>query len=267
VNDEQALVIALSLTSTLAAGLAVDRRGGATSMRPAAIALLLVAGGVGLPLAAFALDRALVLGTAGVGMLVASAATGGSTGPLLAVVAGGDARTAARFFVASTIFGTLTAIAAIVMLDAFDPRLVGRAAVLVTAVSLAPLALGVGVRRRAPDLARRLAPMTARLGVVLLAATVVVLLVRHGHEADPVDLLVATALVGASLALALFVRGRAERIAVAQVSAIHNLALALLVLSALEAPARASVAVLAYGLVMYVATAAIAIFARTGAMR
>jgi hypothetical protein len=49
---------------------------------------------------------------------------------------------------------------------------------------------------------------------------------------------------------------------VAQVSATRNLTLALLVLAALDPGPRATIAVLGYGLVMYVATGAVAVVAR-----
>jgi predicted Na+-dependent transporter len=267
VNDEQILVTALSLVSTLAAGLAVDSDIRGIPRDALRMVGLVVASGVALPALAWALDRWLVLGAAGVGLAVASAAQGGSTGPLLAVVARGDATTAARWFIVATLLGTLSAIAVIVALDAFDPRLVGRAALLVTAASLSPLALGLALRRWRPRLARVLAPATARLGVGLLVTTVILLCVRHGHEADATDLGVAMLLVVTSLAPAALVKVRARRIAVAQVCAVHNLALALLVLAALEAPPRAALAVLAYGLVMYIVATVLAIAARVSAPR
>jgi len=265
VNDEQLLVVALSVTSTFAAGLAVDRVDAPAAISARRMAAIVLASGVVLPLVALAIDRWLALGVAGVGLVIASAAPGGSTGPLLAVVARGNASTAARLFIVATLFGTVSAIAVILALDAFDPRLIGRAAVLVTAASLVPLALGVGLRRWRPRWARALGPSTARLGMVLLVATVALLCVRHIHRADAIDLLVSAVLVLLSLAPALFVRGRAHRIAVAQVSTAHNLTLAMLVLAALGAPPRATLAVLGYGLVMYIAATVLAVVARARA--
>ena len=261
-NDEQALVIALSLTSTFAAGLAVEP---ATEPAPIArhrVVAIAIAGAVVLPLVAWLLHRTLALGAAGIGVLVASAVPGGSTGPLLAVAAGGDASTAARLFVVLSSLGTVGAIASIVALDAFDPRLVARASATATAASFVPLLLGLAVRRWWPRWADVLARPAARVGLALLIATVALLAVRYGEQAEVVVLLESTLIVLASLAPALLVHGRRQRIAVAQIGAVHNLALALLVLTALEAPPRATLAVLGYGLVMYVVTGLLAVLAR-----
>ena len=261
-NDEQALVVALSLTSTFAAGLAVDRVEGPAAIGRRHMAMLVLASGVALPLFAIVLDRWLALGVAGLGLVIASASPGGSTGPLLAVIGRGDATTATRMFVVATLFGTLTAIAVLVARDAFAPEMIVRATTIVLAFSLAPLALGVALRRWQPSWARMLGPPSARLGVVLLVATVGLLCVRHAESADALDLVIAAVLVLCSLAPVLFVRGRAQQIAVAQVSAVHNLALAMLVLAALDVPARATIAVLAYGLVMYIVATGIAVVSR-----
>ena len=262
-NDEQMLVVALSLTSTFAAGLAVERVDAPAAIGRRRMATLVLASGIVLPLFAFALDRWLALGVAGLGLVIASASPGGSTGPLLAVVGRGDATTATRMFVASTLFGTLTAIAVLVMRDAFAFDLIARASVIVVACSIAPLGSGLALRRWRPSWARVLGPASARLGIVLLVTTVVLLCVRHLESADALDLVVAAVLVLVSLVPALFVRGRAQRIAVAQVSAVHNIALAMLVLAALGVPGRATIAVLAYGLVMYVAAAVLVVVERT----
>jgi hypothetical protein len=98
--------------------------------------------------------------------------------------------------------------------------------------------------------------------MLLLVVTVVLFCVRYGEQAVALDLLLAGLLVLVSFAPALIVRGRATMIAVAQVSAVRNLALALLVLAALGAPARATLAVLSYGLAMYLGAGALAVAAR-----
>lgn len=261
-TDEQVLIVALTVTSTLAAGLAVDRDVVATTIGRGPMVLVVAASVLALPAFAWVLCRALDIGAAGIGLLVAAAAPGGSTGPLLAVVAGGDPGTAARLFVVTTVLGTATAIGVTFGLGVFDPLHLARASLLVTTAALLPLVVGLVLRRRRPHLARWLAPRSARLGLVLLLATVVLLAVRHGHETAAIDLGVASLLVLASFAPAALVRERATRIAVGQVGAVRNLGLSLLVLAALDAPPRATLAVLGYGLVMYVVTIAIAIVAR-----
>lgn len=261
-TDEQWLVVALSVASTLAAGLAVGHGGVPVTIGRARLIGVIVATAIVLPTLAWALDRAFDPGIAGIGLLVASAAPGGSTGPLLAVVAGGDPATATRLFVITTLLGTVTALGVVLALGVFDPAHVARATAMVTAASLAPLLVGLALGRWRPTVARKLARPTARLGMVLLVVTVVLLCVRHGHETSASDLAISTVLVLASFAPAVLVRGRAGRLAVAQVSAVRNLGLALLVLAALDAPARATLAVLGYGLAMYLATLAVAVGAR-----
>ena len=60
-------------------------------------------------------------------------------------------------------------------------------------------------------------------------------------------------------------RGRKEALAAAQVSAVRNLTLGLVVLTAARAPAAATAALLTYGLVMYVGASIVAAFARYSA--
>ncbi len=261
-TDEHVLVIALSITSTLSVGLSVDPTAGATRLERRALAVVLALNVIALPLVAWALHRALDLGLAGTGLLVAAAAPGGSTGPLLAVVAGGDASTAARVFACATVLGTVGALVATLALDGTGLSGLARAGALVTAASLVPLAVGVGLRARRPALARWLAPKLSHTSLALLAVTVVALALRHAAQAALTDLAVASLIVAVSFGPALLVRGRARRLAIAQVSATRNLTLALLVLAALGAGPRATIAVLGYGLVMYLATGAVAVVAR-----
>jgi hypothetical protein len=62
--------------------------------------------------------------------------------------------------------------------------------------------------------------------------------------------------------LGLLALPRRRAIAAAQVSAVRNLTLALVVLAAIGAPPEATTAVLAYGLVMYAGAVALAAIAR-----
>jgi BASS family bile acid:Na+ symporter len=266
-TDEQALVGALSIASTLSVGLSVDPAAGVGRLARGAFAAVLAMNVLALPLLAWALHGALGLGLAGAGLLVAAAAPGGSTGPLLAVVAGGEATTAARLFAITTVVGTVGALLATLALEGTGLGGLARAGLLVALASLAPLGLGVLVRARRPAWAERLAPWLSRVSLALLALTIGGLAIRHGSKAAASDLAVASIIVAASFAPALLVHGRARRLAVAQVSAIRNLTLALLVLAALDAGPRATMAVLGYGLVMYLATGAVAAVARWRAAR
>ena len=106
------------------------------------------------------------------------------------------------------------------------------------------------------------APMTvARLGLLLLVVTVGMLAVRHAHQASATVIGAAT-----STAIGRVTRGpRARRVAIAQVSTVRNLTLALLVLSAVAAPGEAFLAVLGYGLAMYVGAGLVAAWTRYAA--
>lgn len=266
-TDEQALVGALAIASALSVGLSVDPSAAAGRLERGSFVAVLAVNVLALPLVAWLLHGALGLGLAGAGLLVAAAAPGGSTGPLLAVVAGGDATTAARLFAVTTVVGTASALVATLVLEGTDLAGLARAGLLVALASLAPLGLGVLVRAHRPAWAQRLAPVLSRVSLGLLVVTVGGLAVRHGSAAEASDLAVASVVVAASFAPGLLVRGRSRRLAVAQVSATRNLTLALLVLAALGAGPRATVAVLGYGLVMYLATGAVAVVARWRAAR
>ena len=261
-TDEQGLVGALSIASTLSVGLSVDPTAGVGRLERGPLAAVLAVNVLALPLLALLLHGGLGLGLAGAGLLVAAAAPGGSTGPLLAVAAGGDATTAARLFAIATVVGTAGALVATLALEGTGLGSLARAGLLVALASLAPLGLGVLVRAHRPAWAQRLAPWLSRVSLVLLVLTVAGLAIRHGSTASASDLAVASLVVAASFAPALLVHGRARRLAVAQVSATRNLTLALLVLAALDAGPRATMAVLGYGLVMYLATGAVAVVAR-----
>ncbi len=261
-----ALVIALAVVSTLAAGASVDDRRWRAHLAGTrgVLALQLLA----LPALAWALDRGLGLGPAGAGLIVAAAAPGGSTGPLLALLAGGAMPFAAALFVALTVAGAVVAVVATLALDVAGVGAVARAAAIVTVVSLAPLLVGLALRARHPTLAIRLARGLSRLGAGLLLATLVALAVQHGGDlADPRTLAVAAALIVASIAPASLLAPRARALAAAQVGLTRNLTLALVVLVAIDAPAAAIGAVLSYGLLMYAAGAAVAVLARLTAAR
>ena len=104
---------------------------------------------------------------------------------------------------------------------------------------------------------------TSRVGALLLIAVVAALIITRSSPLAPARALaLSAALVGASMAPALLIGDRARRLAVAQVGAVRNLTLALVVLTAVAAPPAAVGATLSFGLVMYAATALVAAAAR-----
>ncbi len=270
---ESGLIVVLSLSSTAAAGLAAgvapsetepsaERRAEGKSRRGA----ILLANVMGLPAAAWLIAGALELGAAGVGLVVAAAAPGGSTGPLLASLAGGDPRVAARWFFTLTTAGTFGALAVTMLLAPSGLASVARAVTLVLATSLAPLLGAQWLARRSPRIAHKLITPLARASLVLLVALIALLVVRHHAHASAGPIVAGAILVLGTSALGLVAHGpRATRIAVAQVSTVRNLTLALLVLRAVGAPPEATLAVLGYGLAMYVGAGGVAAWTRYAA--
>lgn len=274
---ERALVFLLAVVSTLATGLAVDLRGrvavatgdvapARAALTPAVLALLVVANVALLPAALWTAARLSSLSLSS-GVLLAAAAPGGSTGPLLALVAGGDAATTARGFVALTLAGTVAALVATLFVDAGGLVQVGAAAALVVVSSIGPLVAGVVIVARWPARARVLQPWLARGALALLVATVVVLAARHGAEARALDLAIGALATVLALAIGLVVDGAAARVALAQLSAVRNLTLALVVLAATDAAPAATLAALSYGLGMYGVALVAAVVARAAIKR
>jgi bile acid:Na+ symporter, BASS family len=258
--SEGILIVVLAIASTASAGIAAGLAGNDGAVGRTALAAIVAGNLILLPALAWLLARGLGA-AAGFGLIVAAAAPGGSTGPLLAVIAGGDARFAARLFVVLTVAGTAGALAATLAVGPGGAAAVARAAVIVAATAIGPLAAGLALAARRRDLAVRVAPWLSRISLALLVVTIGLLAVRHAHRAALPDLAAATVIVAASLGLGAL-GGRGHAIATAQVSAVRNLTLALVVVAAVGAPPEATGAVLGYGLVMYLATGAVAIAAR-----
>jgi predicted Na+-dependent transporter len=154
------LVIALSVASTLAAGLACElaglRRALANRVTWAALACNLVV----VPLIAWLVMPSLVAGPALVGLLLVAAAPGGGIGPLLALLGRGDATLAGALFLVLSLAGTVVALAITLVLDTRVADVL-RAAGFVAASAIAPLVVGLIVKCRAPGLARLVLPWTS----------------------------------------------------------------------------------------------------------
>ncbi len=260
-----ALVLLLSVSSMLSAGLAAGqsaRRPPARGWRGAAV---LVANLFVLPLVALIACSAAGLGPASLGVMLAAAAPGGSSGPLLAGLAGGEPRVAMRLFLMLTFAGTATALIVVGAADAGGLVAVARAATVVTVVSVVPLVTAYGIAARKPQLDPRIAAWLGRVSALLLLVAIGLLAVRDGDQASLSAMAVSVPVVALSLAVGLLVQGRAEAVATAQVSAVRNLTLGLVVLAALGAPPAATAALLTYGLVMYAGAGILAAFARYSA--
>jgi bile acid:Na+ symporter, BASS family len=260
----QGLLVGLLLVSGMVAlGTVLDvdllrarlRRPAGTAVVVAVNALVVPALGI-LAVAAADLDAAV-----GLGVVLAAAAPGGGTGALLALHARGDVPTA-------VVLQVVLAAAALVVTPAWvgvhagaqvdpAPLVVG-----LLVLQVLPLAAAAVLRRRRPAAAARLHPVARRTADLSLAVLVVGLLVT---EVDRLPLVGAEALaVMAGLVLltlgtvALPVGDGAVRRASAMTTAVRNLSLALLAATYAPDPALTSLAVLAYGLVMYLLCAAAA---------
>lgn len=264
-SAERVLVFVLAVASTLAAGLAADARARAR-VGAGRMALVVAANVIALPLVAYALLRVASI-DAGHGLVLAAAAPGGSTGPLLAVLGRGDAPTAAIAFVVLTLAGMAAALVATIALDVAGLGAIAIASVVVVISSVGPLLAGLAVRARRPAIAAAWQPWIARASLALLVATIALLAIRHAAAARAADLAIGAIVTVLALAIGGLAAERSARIAVGQVSAVRNLTLVLLVLAVVGAPPRETMAALAYGLSMYVVTLGAAAWSRSAMKR
>jgi bile acid:Na+ symporter, BASS family len=261
---DQALVFAVSVLAGASTGLssqATKGQGEAESRRQEKLVLFVNL--VVFPAIAWFFIRIVDIGNARVGILVAAAAPGGSTGLLFSAAAGGDARVATGYFLRFTTFGTVLAI----LLTAFMspnglPGMI-RASALVAFASLLPLWLGQWFGRRFPKVAHPIGVALSRVSLFLLMTTIGVLVARHVESASlscvGIGLLLSTGILGLSWLLPGDSR---SRIAIGQVSAIRNVTLALLVLNSLASPPEAKLGLLSYGFGMYLGCGALALWMR-----
>jgi BASS family bile acid:Na+ symporter len=200
------------------------------------------------------------------GTVLAAAAPGGGTGALLTLHARGDLAVSAALQGVLAPLGlcSVPVWAAVSGHDVVPSGWAGAALVAGGLVGqVAPLVVGMWLRRRDPGRAARVHRVARRVADVLLAALVVYFLVTAGgqlpgmgwHPLVVVGVLVAVCLSATAL-------GRlgepGVRRAVGMTSAVRNLSLALFV----AAPAGAAVvlALLLYGLVMYVLSVPVAVW-------
>jgi BASS family bile acid:Na+ symporter len=253
-------LVALAVTSTIGVSAGVDARA-VLDVRSRASPLILAfaANLLLLPLAAWYLARAAGLPeTVGLGLVLAAAAPAGSTGPLLAQLAGGAPAVGIALFTGLGLVASAAVPLVLLALGALEGGHGGAAVTLagVVGAQLGPVALGMWVRRRWPSRAPSLARGASRAGLVLLVAVIAGYVSMHGARLLELRLEVAVASAVTALSLGFGGLGgglsRRERVAVSQVSAIRNLSLALLLVELLRLPGSAALGVLAYGLPMYV---------------
>lgn len=245
------LLVVLALASTLGAGL--DLRSGERADR-GVIARVLALNALVIPAGAAAvLGLAALPGASREALWLVAVAPGGASAPLLARAAGAGAATVAWSYA-----GLALASPGLVWLGLAGGQGLPSRAWAIAAVQIAPLLLGVlaarAVRSRAPGAARAL----RSVGNGALALVVLLLLVDRGPLLAAFDArtLLAMAALAALTAAAGALAGR-PRAALATLSIVRNLTLALLVSEARGAPA-VTVVVAAYGLVMYAVAGAAA---------
>lgn len=209
----------------------------------------------------------------GLGLVLAAVCPGGGTGALLALQARGDVAhavllqgaLAAASLVATPLWLLAAAGEGTVARVAVAPLVLG-----LLTLQLGPLLLGSVSRARRPGAAARVHAVARRVADVTLAAVVVGLLVLHVGELGELGvraLAVAAALVAVSLAVGLVPAGsRTVRVSATTTTAVRNLSLALLAATLAPDPGLTSLAVLAYGLVMYALGLAAVLVLRRGAV-
>lgn len=250
------LVIALSIASTLAAGLASDVAGLRHALATRATWAVLGGNLVVVPVIAWLVMPSIVTGPAIVGLLLVAAAPGGGIGPLLALLARGDVSLAGALFLVLSLAGTVIALAVTLVLDARIADML-RAATFVAASALAPLAVGLVINRHAPRIARIAQPWAARAGALLLVATVLWFSMQHGRNLSAYVVAAAAALAAISalvgwLAARLTNRSAAATVTIVEISLVRNVALTLVVVTGLGGETDAIMSVLTYALVMLV---------------
>jgi predicted Na+-dependent transporter/outer membrane lipoprotein-sorting protein len=256
------MMLAMGLRLTVADILAVQRR-------PDAFRWGLVANLVLVPTIGAALCRVLDLPPGvGAGLVLCAAVPGGPMGPLLASLAGADLGFSIGLMAVLSLVSTVSAP---LTLSLLLPEAAGRGIVdtfaalmaMVLAFQLAPLVVGLGLRRWRPLLADRLAQPFSVTANTLLAAVVAALLVTKGHLLTTMGWQSVGAMavvVGASLLAGRALVGHPESTARALglCTAVRNLSLALLLAAAYFPEPSTDAAILSFGLLMLVGPAIVA---------
>lgn len=253
------LVVVLLVSGMLAMGTSTSVRELADlRRRPAPLLLAVLVNLVAVPAAAFVLLRALDLDpTASLALMVVAAAPGGGTGALLSLHVRGDRAHAVALQVVLAVTSLVSAPLWLHLYagSADDSIRVGPLVAALVAFQWLPLAAGVTLSGRRPDLAARVHPRARRFADLMLAALILVLVVTSGADLDQNG---SDALIGIGIVLGLTVLGGiasvgdpAVRRATAMTTLVRNLSLALAAITFTDDADAAALLVLTYGLAMY----------------
>lgn len=229
------------------------------SRRPLALTVAAAVNLVAIPAAALALLTVLDPDpTTGTALMIVAAAPGGGTGALLSLHVRGDRAHAVALQVALAV---TSLVAVPVWLRVFAGPGASEIDYLPLVASLVvlqwlPLAVGLVLSERRPDLAARVHPVARRFADLMLAALIVALVITSGSELDDNG---GDAVAGIGIVLALTLLGGAAvttgtsavRRATAMTTLIRNLSLALAATAFLDDSEAAALVVLTYGLAMY----------------
>jgi bile acid:Na+ symporter, BASS family len=264
------VLAALLVAAMLAVGTTVETRQVRRLLRrPAPVAVALAVNVVLVPgLALWLLWLSDVDGPVAVGVMVAAAAPGGASGALLAHHARGTAALSVSLQALLAAAGVPAlpvwlALAASVLAIAAPGLPVGGAAALVLGglcAQLVPLGVGMWLRASHPAAAERVHAVARRAADVLLSGIVVWSFAANADrlaEVPAAGYAVIAAVVAVSVATyaAPGLGGPPDRSAVAMVTAVRNLSLALFVAGFAADADRVILTVLVYGLLMYAAAA------------
>ena len=264
----EALVVVLLVSGMLAMGALLRPADIAARLRaPGPIAVALLVNLVAVPAAAIAAVTVLPVSTAvALGVVLVAAAPGGGTGALLSHHAGGDP--AHAVVLQGLLAGTSLVSAPLWFLvyaesadvSAVDPL---RLAIALVLCQLVPLAVGSWLRTRRPAAADRVQPVARRVADVSLVALVLGLLVTEGSrlgDNGTGGLVAMAAVVAVTAVLGLLpLAGSAVRRATTLTTMVRNLSMALLVAATTAEAEQTVLAILSYGLAMYVAAALVVV--------
>jgi bile acid:Na+ symporter, BASS family len=252
-------VAALLVASMLAIGTALTVGDFRTlARRPGVVAGAVALNVIVVPGLAVALTRLADLGPeVALGIVLAAAAPGGGTGALLTLYARGDLAVSAALQGIHAPLGLLS-VPLWAAAAGHDPLPAGRGGLLLIGAGLVgqlvPLAGGMWLRHRRPEVARQVHRRARRVADILLLVLVAYFVVTGAGRLPQLGwktLAVVAAVVAACLALVLlpWPAPAPVRRAIAMTTAVRNLSLALFVASA--ASTTVVLTLLAYGLLMY----------------
>jgi bile acid:Na+ symporter, BASS family len=202
-----------------------------------------------------------------VGLVVIAICPGGPSSNLITYLAKGDVALSVTLTAVSSIITVLTiplftnlAVQHFLGKSAAIVLPIGTTMLQIFLITLLPIAIGMTIRQRFPDLARRLEKQTSRLGVGLLALIIVLLLVKEGSKLPGfliqvgigVLLLNSLAMLGGFLVAKLFRLPLAQQTCIAIEVGIQNGTLAIAITAGLLNNADMAIPAAVYSLLMYV---------------